>query len=233
MNNLIAHRGVNNLDFGENTKEAVVDSLKNDYVKGVEIDARITKDNKIVVIHDMTINRTSNGTGFVNRMSLKELKKYNFGTDKKFSRINTLREILRVIDKDKIVLIEIKHDGGDDDRYIKYFYRSIKPFLNKNIYIMSFDGKIIKKLKEKYPFLKCGVLISSIINASFIDDNMDFVAISSYSVKKVKNINKPIFVWGINSKKRYFELLEKMSLDTYYIVDVPRNYLSVKKKNNS
>ena len=90
MYNLIAHRGVNNLDFGENTKEAVTNSLKNSYVKGVEIDARITKDNKIVVIHDMTINRTSDGAGFVSKMNLRDLRKYNFGTKKNFSRISTL-----------------------------------------------------------------------------------------------------------------------------------------------
>ena len=225
MKNLIAHRGVNNLDFGENTKEAVTNSLKNSYIKGVEIDARITKDNKIVVIHDMTINRTSNGSGFVSKMSLRDLKKYNFGTDKHFSKISTLKEILKVIDKDKIVLIEIKYEGRDDERFIKYFYRFIKPFLSKNIYIMSFNGKLVRKLKEKYPFLKCGVLISSIINASFIDDNMDFIAISSYSVNKVKNINKPIFVWALSSKKKYLELLDKMSSNTYYIVDVPKDYV--------
>lgn len=225
MKNLIAHRGVNNLDFGENTKEATVNSLKSSYIKGVEIDARITKDNKIVVIHDMTINRTSNGSGFVSKKSLRDLKKYNFGTDKHFSKISTLKEILKVIDKDKIVLIEIKYEGRDDNRYIKYFYRSVKPFLNKNIYIMSFNGKLVRKLKEKYPFLKCGVLISYIINASFIEDNMDFIAISSYSVNKVKNINKPIFVWALNSKKKYLELLDKMSSNTYYIVDVPKDYV--------
>lgn len=225
MKNLIAHRGVNNLDFGENTKEAIVNSLKNSYIKGVEIDARITKDNKIVVIHDMTINRTSNGSGFVSKMNLRDLRKYNFGTDKHFSKISTLKEILKVIDKDKIVLIEIKYEGNDDNRYIKYFYRSVKPFLNKNIYIMSFNGKLVRKLKEKYPFLKCGILISYIINASFIDDNMDFIAISSYSVNKVKNINKPIFVWALNSKKKYLELLDKMSSNTYYIVDVPKDYV--------
>ena len=225
MKNLIAHRGVNNLDFGENTKEAAVNSLKNSYIKGVEIDVRITKDNKIVIIHDMTINRTSNGSGFVSKMSLRDLKKYNFGTDKHFSKISTLKEILKVIDKDKIVLIEIKYEGNDDNRYIKYFYRSVKPFLNKNIYIMSFNGKLVRKLKEKYPFLKCGILISYIINASFIDDNMDFIAISSYSVNKVKNISKPIFVWALNSKKKYLELSDKMSSNTYYIVDVPKDYV--------
>lgn len=225
MVNLIAHRGVNNSDFGENTKDAVIDALRCPYVAGVEIDARITKDNKIVVIHDRIINRTSDGTGFVNKMYLRDLKKYNFGTKNNFSRISTLKEILRVINNDKIVLIEIKYEGGDEDKYIKYFYRSIRPFFNKNIYIMSFNEKIIRKLKEKYPILRCGVLISTIINSSHIDDDLDFIAISSYSVNKIKVINKPIFVWALNSKKRYYELEKEMPKETYYIVDKPYGYV--------
>ena len=54
---------------------------------------------------------------------------------------------------------------------------------------------------------------------------MDFIAISSYSVNKVKDINKPIFVWALNRKKKYLELLDKMSSNTYYIVDIPKKYI--------
>lgn len=212
MYNLIAHRGVNNASFGENTKNAVIDSLKNPYVKGVEIDARITSDNKIVVIHDMTINRTSNGSGFVNKMSLRQLRKYNFGTKENPSRISTLKEVLRVINDDKIVLIEIKYEGSDEENYIKHFYHSIRACLNKNIYIMSFNAKIMNMLKEKYSFLRCGILISEFINASHINDDMDFIAISSYSVDKVKNSNKPIFVWALNKKKGIWNCKRKWGI---------------------
>ena len=89
---------------------------------------------------------------------------------------------------------------------------------------MSFNSEIIKLIKEKCPFVKCGFLIGSFVNYKHIDDDMDFVAISSYSVNKVSNYSKPVFVWAINSKKRYFDLLSKMNSSTYYIVDFPRNF---------
>lgn len=224
LNNLIAHRGRDSCLFGENTKEGVIDSFDRSYVSGVEIDVRITKDNKIVVIHDMTINRTSNGYGFVGKMGFSELKKYNFGTSSNPSKISLLRDILKVVPLDKIVLIEVKCEICDKDRFIKYFSKCVKSFLNKNIYVMSFNSEIIKLIKKKCPFVKCGFLIGSFVNYKHIDDDMDFVAISSYSVNKVSNYSKPVFVWAINSKKRYFDLLSKMNSSTYYIVDFPRNF---------
>lgn len=210
--------------FGENTKEGVIDSLNRSYVSGVEIDVRITKDNKIVVIHDMTINRTSNGCGFVGKMPFWKLRKYNFGTDDNVSRICLLKDILKILPNDKIVLIEIKCEVCDKDRFVKYFIRSIKSFSDKNIYVMSFNSEIIKLIKEKCPGVKCGFLIGSFVNYKHIDDDMDFVAISSYSINKVSNYSKPVFVWAINSKKRYFDLFSKMNSSTYYIVDFPRNF---------
>ena len=46
MKNLIAHRGNNNHGFQENTKEALLESLHTDYIAGVELDIRKTKDNQ-------------------------------------------------------------------------------------------------------------------------------------------------------------------------------------------
>ena len=56
----------------------------------------------------MTINRTSDGYGFVGKMGFSELKKYNFGTSSNPSKISLLRDILKVVPLDKIVLIEVK-----------------------------------------------------------------------------------------------------------------------------
>lgn len=225
MYNLIAHRGLDNNKYTENTKNAIIDSLNKPYISGVELDVRMTKDNKIVVAHDMTINRVSNGTGFISNMTLKELKNFNFGTKNNLTRISTLKEVLSAISSDKIILIELKYEGTDEYKYIKYFFRSIFPYLNKNIYIMSFNHTLIKKLKKKHQHLKCGLLISTIINSVNIEDSTDFIAISSYSVSKVKDYKKPVFIWALKSKKRYEELKKEMNKNVYYIVDKPYKYV--------
>ena len=50
--NFIAHRGLDNHKYHENTKEALVESLNKDYISGVELDIRLTKDNKFVIYHN-------------------------------------------------------------------------------------------------------------------------------------------------------------------------------------
>ena len=226
MSNFIAHRALNSKKYSENTKEAILNSLKYDYIKGIEIDVRMTKDKKIVVIHDSSINRTSNGSGFVKNMTLKELKKYNFGTDKNPSQISTLNEILDIIPSDKFILIEIKHDNKENiNEFIRYFYNIIKKYKNINIYIVSFNEKIIKKLKVIDSSLKCSVFISKIINVEHVDDNYDFTIVSSYSINDKKTYKKPIFIWAIHNKKKYLDLTSTLDKDIFYIVDYPCKFL--------
>ena len=45
---------------------------------GIELDVQMTKDGELVVIHDETINRVSNGKGWVKDYTYEELKKFNF-----------------------------------------------------------------------------------------------------------------------------------------------------------
>ncbi len=85
---VIAHRG-DSANVPENTFQAVKDAfdLKVDVI---EADLRITKDDEIVFFHDATINRTTNGRGFVRSYILKELKKfeqgYNFQGEGEFNK---------------------------------------------------------------------------------------------------------------------------------------------------
>ena len=70
----IAHRG----GKPENTLAAFRASKANG-ASGVEIDLRFTKDGHAVLIHDDTVDRTSNGSGYVHMMTLEEIRKLDFG----------------------------------------------------------------------------------------------------------------------------------------------------------
>lgn len=226
MSNFIAHRALNSKKYSENTKEAILNSLKYDYIKGIEIDVRMTKDKKIVVIHDSSINRTSNGSGLVKNMNLRELKKYNFGTEENPSQISTLNEILKLIPNNKLILIELKSDKKQDNNiYIRNFYNIIRKYKNKNIYIASFNEKLINKLKKIDSNLKCGIFISKIINDSLKINDYDFIAISSNIIKSIKNYEKTIFIWAIYNKKKYLDLTSTMRKDVFYIIDYPCKFL--------
>ncbi|MEG2322347.1 MAG: glycerophosphodiester phosphodiesterase family protein, partial [Bacilli bacterium] len=94
---IISHRGSNVSIYKPNTKEALLEALQDDYIDGIEFDVRITKDKKIVIIHDLLINFISNGKGIVKKMKLNKLLKYNFGTNKLKQKICTLDELLKKI----------------------------------------------------------------------------------------------------------------------------------------
>lgn len=70
---VIAHRGNGNI-YKANTKEALLQALKYTYVDGIELDVRMTKDKKIVIIHDPIIDLVSDGSGIVRFMNLNEIK---------------------------------------------------------------------------------------------------------------------------------------------------------------
>ena len=75
---IYAHRGSSGT-HPENTIAAFTEAARLP-VHGVEFDVHLTKDNELVVIHDETIDRTSNRTGFVKDMTLAELKSFDFGS---------------------------------------------------------------------------------------------------------------------------------------------------------
>lgn len=75
---IYAHRGSSGT-HPENTIAAFRATAKLP-VHGVEFDVHMTKDHELVVIHDETINRTSNGVGFIKDLTLAELKEFDFGS---------------------------------------------------------------------------------------------------------------------------------------------------------
>lgn len=72
----LAHRGYSE-KYPENTMIAFVEAIEGNF-DGIETDVHLTKDNRLVLIHDEKINRTSNGKGYVKDLTYDELCKYNF-----------------------------------------------------------------------------------------------------------------------------------------------------------
>lgn len=136
---LIAHRGLVDHNICENTIKAFKNAISKGY-NGIELDIRKTKDNIIVVLHDKYINRTSNGKGNINKLTYKEVSKYNFGTKTNKSKIPTLKEVIKTINNTTI-FIELKENIEKEE---------LTNILNINstnkYYIMSFNKKYIDNL---------------------------------------------------------------------------------------
>ncbi len=115
----IGHRGTRK-GFDENTKVAF-DAAINATADYIEFDIRRTKDNQLIVFHDETIDRVTNGSGYINTLSYRELNKYRTKNDNQ--EIPLLTDIL-IKYKDKInYMIELKEIGIQE---------SILDFIYKN-----------------------------------------------------------------------------------------------------
>jgi len=102
---VVGHRGASAYE-PENT----VRSIRRAFEMGadaVEVDARVSKDSHVVIIHDETVDRTTNGTGLVSELSLEEIRALDAG---KGEKIPTLQEVLEEIRGKGCLFLEIKVD---------------------------------------------------------------------------------------------------------------------------
>ena len=105
-----AHRGWRT-KYPENTLEAfrAAEALG---VDQLELDIRATKDNELVIIHDATVDRTTNGTGLVCEKTLAELKALDAGIFKgeEFAgcRIPTVIEFMEFIKDNKTITLDVE-----------------------------------------------------------------------------------------------------------------------------
>lgn len=187
---LIAHRGLTSDFIKENTIEAYINAINNNY-NGIELDIRLTKDNKIVCLHDKFINRTSNGKGSINNLMYKDLLKYNFGTKKVQSKIPLLSNVIKKLNN-TIIFIELKEKINKD---------MLENILDMNktntYYICSFNKEYIDNIKEiKY---KKG-LINYVFNSGVNLSEYDFVLVLEtlfnndiYNYLKNNNIETVIY----------------------------------------
>lgn len=179
---IVAHRGLPQ-DYPENTLPGYQAALKLN-IDILEIDVHLTKDEKLVVIHDDTINRTSNGKGKVKDFTYEELLNYDFSADHtnqfKNSKIPLFEEVLTLIEgSSKKLLIEIKKPSqypNIERKLIDAITASQVP--SSQIIIQSFDQQCIESISNMTQEFELGVLISK---KKYWYHLPDFEAISHYA----------------------------------------------------
>lgn len=216
---LIAHRANNNHGISENSQNAVANCINTDYIDGVEIDVRITKDKELVLIHDPVIDFCSSGRGMVKYMTLGELKKYKYG--KSSELLTTLKDVLEIFNN-KLLLIELKEVGNDYINLVDKTISLINNYPNINIYICSFNFGLLTYLKSNYPSIKCGLIIGYGLNKLKRVNNFDFLVLS-FSNLKLINKNKENFIFG-------FKDYEVDKIKEYYLI-TDKSYLICKNNN--
>ncbi|KAA1295504.1 MAG: hypothetical protein EGP08_04270 [SAR202 cluster bacterium] len=174
----IAHRGASSY-APENTLSSF-DLALDMGIKDIELDVHFTKDHSIVVIHDDTVDRTTNGVGYVSNMTLFQIQKLDagswFGGDFSDQGISTLAEIFdRYLGKLNFH-IEIKARGAADlaSRTCD-MVRDYKA--ENNVVITSFWKQWVEESTLYAPEIKTGWLVpmgpGSMWEDRFIDEAVE------------------------------------------------------------
>lgn len=207
-----AHRGASGY-APENTIEAFLLAVELG-ADGVELDVQLTKDNQVVVIHDETIDRTSNGQGYVCDYTLDELKRFNFNKTRPefaYCEIPTLREVLETLQPTKLTInIELKTGVISYPGIEREVYKLVDEYgMEDRVIYSSFNHESVIKIKEMDSSAKCGFLYSDGIYhvahyAAF--NHIDAIHPSLNNMKcanlvdEARKENIQIHVWTVNEE---------------------------------
>ena len=163
----VAHRGLRKV-YNENGLHGLEASMRAG-VTHVELDAMLTKDKEVVIMHDDTINRTTNGTGNIKDKTLDELRQYilNDRDSSAGETIPTLKDVIKTMKglneengTDVVLILEIKADDLD-------LVPKIKEILDKenfyeNIVFITFDSAEhqLAALRDNMPWVPASGLDS-------------------------------------------------------------------------
>lgn len=101
-----SHRGAGSLE-PENTLRAIRRAIALG-IDQIEIDVQLTKDGHLILMHDPTVERTTNGSGKIADLTLIEIRQFDAGNGE---RVPTLDEALALLDGKVILQIELKGPG--------------------------------------------------------------------------------------------------------------------------
>ncbi len=147
-----AHRGSSVL-FIENTLEAFELAVKDPQYKFIEIDIQYTKDKKIVVFHDLNLERLQEKEHFIEELTYEELLAVSD------FHIPLYEEVMDLIGKTKKINIEIKSQFNleDDQQLVDFVIADCeRRGISGMILLSSVSKDVVKYIKTAYPHLEAG-----------------------------------------------------------------------------
>ena len=213
----ISHRGAAGL-APENTLSSIDSAIfyKAPYI---EIDVQRTKDNALILMHDRSLNRTTNGKGKIVKKNWAEIKDLDAGShfsdDFAGERVPTLSQALERIKKSNTTLvIEVKKPGiypGIGAEIIDVIKQTQTM---EQAIIISFDIDFILKLRALDSSVKLGCLYvfpprssaKELSKVSHISVNWRSNMFCKHRVKKIQNKGIKVWAWTVNSVKKIKKL---------------------------
>jgi glycerophosphoryl diester phosphodiesterase len=205
---ITGHRGAGGL-ANENSLSAIQLALQLKADR-IEIDVHQTKDSVIVLMHDESLDRTTNGNGYIKHKTWAELsaltlKPYSTGSNVSES-IPTLNEVLQLINGKAILLIELKQGHAYYPRIEEQVIALIRKHKAEQWCIIhSFKENILEKIHLLAPEIPLHLLV---INGFMARNTPDYIReISAYNklltknfIDKMHGYGKKVNVWTVNNR---------------------------------
>ena len=161
---IVGHRGVAGT-HPENTKASIEQAAKLG-LKWIEVDVQQTQDDELVVCHDHTLERCSNGKGRVDEHTLAELRQLDFGSWKSEQfggeRILTLSELFELVEEHSLsVNLEIKVDSRHQAPHVVDLLHSelIRSNIDTDrVLLSSFSHEVVAEMAHHLPRYRVGVI---------------------------------------------------------------------------
>jgi glycerophosphoryl diester phosphodiesterase len=190
---------------------------------GIELDARLTRDGEVVVLHDGRVERVSNGQGPVAGLTLAEVQRLDAGS--RFSpafageRIPALAEVFETLGDRPVYDLEIKNFGMQGNGLERKVLALVRRYgLEKRVIITSFNPDSVHFFRRELPEAPAGLLLlggaagrlEEILFMAWTSGNLLGLSHSGLTPALIeRHKSRSVFVWGVRTSedvRRAFEL---------------------------
>lgn len=216
----IAHRGLWGNEIAENSLIAFSRAIDAGYP--IELDVQRTADDKLVVFHDWTLDRVTNGNGKISEKKYDDMRSLTFGKSKQ--KILLFEDVLNLINAEVPVVVEIKSQLYFDDKVCKKVYDLLTKY-NGEYAISSFNPFIVRWFRQNAPEIVRGQNFTDFKHKNFIEswlrqifaygiwimsnNQPDFFACRARMLPKTlpahvaKKRQKPMLAYAITNRHEY------------------------------
>lgn len=179
---------------------------------GVELDVHLSRDGHLIVMHDFTVDATTNGSGYIAAATLAEIKALDagswFGAEFAGVQVPTLDEVMEHIGRHLWLNIEIKSESVEPAGLEEAVAACIQRHnMQHRVLVSSFNVLVLRRFRELAPDVPLGYLYSRVGLASFEDDAFEAYhphadRIDEQLIQKSRQRAKYINAWTVNDPQQ-------------------------------
>lgn len=241
---IIAHRGASY--YAPESTQAAIELAAAQGAKWIEVDLQLTQDDNIVIMHNSTVNKRTNGKGKIIKLNKDDITQLDAGSwhSEKYAgqKVLSLEELIKLVERLNInVNLEIKTLAGRNIKtamvvanLLKQYWPEKKPLP----LVSSYSTNAIETMLQLFPEVPRAVIVGEwnsywaqvVILLKCVSINADRRVINEASLADMRKTGKKILIHTVNGLKSAVDFI-KMGVDGIF-TDRPDVIIGVLKKNN-